>query len=121
MKPKKRLIGFSFAFNGIRQVIKSERNFQIHLIITFFVIVLGLLLRISLIEWAITFLVIGLVFISEVINSAIERAIDYIKPDIHPAAKIIKDMSAGAVLIAAGISVIIGLIVFLPKVISLLY
>lgn len=121
MKPKKKSIGFSFAFNGLKEVIRSERNFKIHLIITFFIIVLGLFLEISLIEWSIIILVIGLVLTTEIINSSIERIIDYIKPDIHPAAKVIKDMGASAVLISAMISVIIGLIVFLPKMVVFLH
>lgn len=121
MKPNKRSIGFSFAFNGLKEVVKSERNFQIHLVITFIVIIIGLFLDISFIEWAIIVLVIALVFMTEVINSAIERIIDYIKPDIHPAAKAIKDIGAGAVLIAVITSVIIGLTIFLPKVFEFLY
>lgn len=115
MKDKKKSIGFSYAFNGIKEVIKMERNFQIHLISATLVIIIGIFLNISLVEWLIITLTIGLVLIAELINSAIEQIIDYIKPDRHPTAKLIKDIGAGAVLVAAIIAVIVGLIVFMPK------
>jgi len=116
LKDKKRSIGFSFAWNGLIEAAKSERNFQIHVVITFIVIVFGIFFQISRLEWGIIILVIGLVLVSEMINSTVEKLIDYLKPDIHPTAKIIKDIAAGSVLIAAIIAVIIGLIVFIPKI-----
>lgn len=116
MKGKKRSIGFAFAWNGLIAAMKSERNFQIHLAIAFTVIVVGIFFRISRLEWGLIILVIGLVLISELINSTVEKLIDYLKPDIHPTAKIIKDIAAGSVLIAAIIAIIIGLIVFIPKI-----
>lgn len=115
LKDKKRRIGFSFAWNGIVEAIKTECNFQFHLIAAVLVIIAGFLLHLSLIEWIMIVMVIGLVLTVELINSAIEKIIDYVKPEIHPAAKIIKDTSAGAVLIVAIIAVIIGSIIFIPK------
>lgn len=111
----KKWIGLTFALSGLKEVIRTERNFQIHLIATCLVIVCGKFVRLSKIEWAIILLTISLVLITEIINSVIEKLIDYFKPDIHPKAKVIKDMSASAVLVAAFASIVIGLIIFLPK------
>jgi diacylglycerol kinase len=114
LKDKKGYIGFSYAWNGFMEVIK-ERNFRIHLVAALFVIVVGLYVELVLIEWALIILVIGIVLISEMFNSVIEQMIDYIKPEIHPTAKLIKDIAAGGVLVSSIIAVIIGLIIFLPK------
>lgn len=119
LKENKDFIGFSFAWNGLK-VMVTERNFRIHLIATLLVIIVGLYLRLHAIEWAIIVVVIGIVLISETINSAIEQVIDYLKPDIHPTAKLIKDISAGSVLLASFIAITVGAIIFLPKIIYLL-
>ncbi|GEN31069.1 diacylglycerol kinase [Cerasibacillus quisquiliarum] len=119
MKGKKPSIGFKYAWSGIYFVIKEERNFRIHLFITSLVVFTGIMLKVSRFEWLALLLVIGLVLVAETVNSAIERLIDYVKPDIHPMAKKIKDLAAGAVLIAAIISVFVGLIVFIPYVCEL--
>lgn len=118
MKPKKRSVGLSFALNGLKEVIKSEKNFQVHLLMIVLVIFTGFVLKVSLSEWLTLTIVIGMVLISEIVNSAIEEMIDYIKPEIHPSAKVIKDMGAGGVLIAVIVSIIVGLIIFSPKVIA---
>lgn len=115
LNDKKKSIGFSFAWNGLKEVVKTEHNFRFHLIASCLVMILGLYLGLTKIEWAIIFLVFGLVFVAEMINSSIEKMLDYLNPTIHPQAKMIKDISAGAVLLAAIISVIIGVIIFLPK------
>lgn len=73
-----------------------------------------------MIEWAIVTIVIGIVLISEIFNSVIEQTIDHVKPEIHPTAKIIKDMAAAGVLVAAMIAIIIGILIFLPKIVYLL-
>ncbi|MBP2078161.1 diacylglycerol kinase family protein [Oceanobacillus polygoni] len=115
MKDKKRKIGFSYAWNGIKEIAKTERNFRIHLLATFLTVAAGFLFKLTMVEWAIIVLTIGLVLMVEVTNTAIEKLIDYLRPEIHPTAKIIKDVAAGAVLIAAIIAAIIGLLIFLPK------
>lgn len=117
---KKKSVGFSFAWNGLKEVVKTERNFRIHLIAALLVVVLSLFLDVLYIEWAIIMLVIGLVLVAEAINSVIERTIDYLNPSIHPLAKTIKDMAAGAVLLAAIVAVVVGIIIFLPKIVDLL-
>ncbi|GAA0602202.1 diacylglycerol kinase family protein [Virgibacillus siamensis] len=114
-KDRKREIGFLFAWNGLREVLKSERNFRIHLVAAVFVIAAGLFFQLNLLQWTIIFLTIGLVLITEIINTAVEKMIDYIKPEINQNAKIIKDISAGAVLLAAILAVIIGLLIFVSE------
>ncbi|MGM8364615.1 diacylglycerol kinase [Virgibacillus sp. W0181] len=119
MNGKKKSIGFSFAWNGLKEVFKTERNFKIQTFFLFIVILASIILRLTLIEWAILLLASGAVLVTEIINSAIERMMDYIKPDIHPLVKIIKDIAASAVLVAALVAVCIGLLIFGPKIFGL--
>lgn len=119
MKESKRGIGFKFALNGLKQAVLLERNFRIHLISTFVVLVLSYILNLNRFEWIIVIFVIGLVLITELVNTAIERLIDYLKPEIHPEAKIIKDVAASIVLLAAAVAFAVGCIIFIPKLVSL--
>jgi len=112
------LLSFRYAINGIIHAIKAERNINIHLFITFFVIVGGITLKLSLIEWSIILLTIGIMIALELINTAIERVVDLVTKDFHPLAKAAKDVSAGACLIFALISVCIGILIFLPKIVN---
>lgn len=116
MRGNSRGFGLSHALSGLIKVIREESNLQIHLIIGFLVILAGFYFHLNLLEWAIIILIIGLVLITEIINSVFERLIDYFKPGIHPQAKYIKDIAASAVLVAAIFAVIIGLLIFLPKI-----
>lgn len=120
LKDKRRFIGFTFAWNGIKEVVKTEQNFQFHLIATALVISIGFGFKLTGVEWTIIVLIIGLVLVAEMINTVVERMIDYIKPDVHPQAGMIKDMAAGAVLVAAFIAVIIGCIIYLPKIVNMM-
>lgn len=110
---------FGYAFIGIFTVYKTEQNILIHTIFTILVTILGFYLKISNIEWCILVLVISLVIALEIINTSIEYAIDMAMPNIHPMAKMAKDAASGAVLVSAIGSIIIGLIIFLPKILSL--
>lgn len=118
LEGKKGYIGFSHAWNGLKVMVK-ERNFRIHLIATLLVIIVGIYLKLNVQEWTVLILVIGAVLISETLNSVVEQMIDYIKPEIHPTAKLIKDMAAGSVLLATIVAIIIGIIIFLPKLIDI--
>ncbi|MFS0751408.1 diacylglycerol kinase family protein [Oceanobacillus sp. 1P07AA] len=120
MKGKRRKIGFRYAWNGLKEIASTESNFQLHLISTMVVILCGIMIGLSNVEWAIIMLTIGLVLVTEMINSSIEKVMDYVQPEIHPAVKHIKDVSAGAVLIAAIIAVIVGIMIFAPKIMELL-
>jgi diacylglycerol kinase len=111
----RRAESFRAAFSGLRRLIATERHFQIHLVAGVCAIALAALLQFDRTEWLILILTIGLVLVAEGLNSAIERAIDASIPGFHPLAKAAKDIGAGAVLIAAIVSVIIGLLLFLPK------
>lgn len=113
---KKRGIGLRFALNGILEAIKRERNFRIHLWVAFFVLICCVYFRLALFEWIVIIIMIHLVLVTELINSIVERIIDYVKPAYHPEAKIIKDISAAVVLVAAITSVIVGCFIFIPKI-----
>ncbi|UKJ05816.1 diacylglycerol kinase family protein [Solitalea lacus] len=108
---------FSYAINGIMQCFSSELNFKIHLIVTLLVCLAGLMLKINSIEWCIIMLSIGFTLAMELINTAIEKLADTINPEFDSRIGIVKDIAAGAVLITAISAVIVGLIIFLPKII----
>ncbi|WP_328154396.1 diacylglycerol kinase family protein [Cytobacillus praedii] len=101
---------------GIRSVIMNERNMKIHLGISLIVILTGLWLSLSMLEWLFIFLAIGGMLSLEMINTALERAVDLVTDQYHPLAKDAKDIAAGAVLLYAIMSVIIGVIIFVPKI-----
>lgn len=113
---RERKIGFAHAWNGLWTVFKRERNFRIHLIASIIVVGCGLIVKLTVLEWLFICLTITLVFVTETINSVIEMTVDFISTENHPSAKIIKDMAAGAVLITAVASIVVGLIIFLPKI-----
>ncbi len=117
---KKHGIGFEFAFNGLKEAFIRERNFRIHLLVSTLVVIMSFILKLSKVEWLFVILAIQMVLFAELVNTIAERIIDHIKPEIHPNAKIIKDIGAAIVLLAAFFSVIIGLAIFLPKIINLL-
>jgi undecaprenol kinase len=120
-KKHRLLKSFQFAFTGIRTTILGERNMRIHLIISIIVILIGIWLSLSKLEWLFITFAIGGMLALEMINTAIERVVDLITEDYHPLAKEAKDIAAGAVLLYAIISVIVGLIIFLPKIVIFLY
>ncbi len=109
------MFGFAHAWNGLKEAARTERNFRFHLAAAFLVVATGVFFRIETSQWAIIMLASGMVLTAELINTAIEKTMDYLKPDIHPRVKIIKDIAAGAVLIAAIFAAAAGLFVFLPE------
>lgn len=111
---------FVFAFAGIAAVISTQRNAQIHLLITAIVIAGGLFFGVSLTEWIVLVLSITLVLALEAMNTALEALVDLLSPQYHPLAKKAKDVAAGAVLIGAIGTAVIGCIVFLPRILDLL-
>ncbi|MBF0576315.1 diacylglycerol kinase family protein [Dysgonomonas sp. GY617] len=115
----KRLRSFSYAFNGLRTVVKEEHNARIHLIVSSIVIVCGFIFQISIIEWIILCFAIGFVISIEILNSAIENLADFVSPEYHNLIKKVKDISAAAVLVSTISSVVIGILIFLPKIILL--
>ncbi len=115
----KRLINsFKYASEGIKQSYKGEQNLKIHTFIAILVIVFGFFLKISYFEWLVCLILIGLVLMTEFFNTAIEYVVDLASPRIHPLAKATKDTASAGVLIMAIISAIIGLLIFVPKLID---
>ncbi len=110
---------FGYAFQGIGHSLKTQANLRIHVAITLAVIVAGLWLQLSPIEWAILVVTIMIVLSAELFNTAIEAAIDRVGSEPHPHSKIAKDAAAGAVLISAIGAVIVGLLIFGPRLLAL--
>ena len=111
---------FGYAFKGIDDVVSNEPNMKIHVSVAILVVIMAFLLKISMNEWIILVLLIGLVLAAEVINTTIENLVDMYTKDYNERAKVVKDTAAGTVLILAITAVIIGLMIFIPKIILVL-
>lgn len=115
-KSKGVLHSFSFALQGIVHTFLNERNMRIHVVISIAVVIIGLMVELTRIEWLFILFAIGGVITLELLNTALERIVDLVTEDYHPLAKQAKDISAGAVFVYALLSVIVGTIIFLPKI-----
>jgi diacylglycerol kinase len=116
---------FRYALNGLITLIKTERNFRIMFVVCIIVNLLGFGLdalgeHLNRYEWAILWVAMGLVFVSEGLNTALETTIDVLHPGIHPMIGRAKDMAAGATLSASIVAIIVGLYIFSPHIMSLL-
>jgi len=109
-----RIQSFQFALRGIWHTLKTQRNAQIHAVVALIVLFVGLWLGLSLSEWAIIVLTMGFVIATEMLNTVAEAAMDYATADFDPQVKIVKDVAAGAVLVAAITSIIVGLLILGP-------
>jgi diacylglycerol kinase (ATP) len=109
-----RLASFRHAFAGGWYVLRTQRNPWIHALASVVVLAVALWLRLTRTETAILVLTIALVWVAEFVNTAVEAVVDFLSPNIHPLAKIAKDVAAAAVLIAALASVVVGLLVLGP-------
>ncbi len=114
-----RIKSFGFAFNGFKILIKEEHNARIHLFAAVCVLIAGFALKISTFEWIAIVFAIGFVITLEIINSAIENISNFISPEKHESIKKIKDLAAAGVLLSAVTALIIGLIIFIPKILIL--
>jgi diacylglycerol kinase len=114
-----RLKSFTYAWNGLKILLKEEHNARIHLVATIVVLIVSYLLKLSNIECVMITFAIGLVFITEIINSAIENIADFVSADKHDKIKKIKDLAAAAVLVSAFIAIVIGLLIFIPKLLNI--
>jgi diacylglycerol kinase len=103
---------FRYALEGFSHTIRTQRNMRIHLVITALVVIVGILIRLNRLEWALISICIGLVMASELINTALEAVVDIASPAFHPKAKIAKDAAAAAVFVFSLVAVIVGLLVF---------
>ncbi len=111
---------FGFAFSGISIAFKTQSSMRSHVLISIVVIAISFFLKISITEWCLLFICISLVWAAELINTAIESIVDLCSPEAHPLAGKAKDTAAGAVLILSFLSIIIGCIIFLPKILNLI-
>lgn len=115
MKASRFFRSFKFAYAGILEALKGEQNMRFHFFAGAGVIIGGFLTGLSYLEWLIVIGLIGGMIAFEMMNSAMERIVDLASPELHPLAKQAKDMAAGAVLVFALASAIIGLLIFIPK------
>ncbi|EUJ36880.1 hypothetical protein PWEIH_12035 [Listeria weihenstephanensis FSL R9-0317] len=106
---------FIHAFTGIKTAILEERHMRVHITAGMIVIICGVFFKVTKVEWLFLIFSIFNVLAFEMINTAIERAVDVATEEFHPYAKKAKDVAAGAVLLAALCSAVIGLIIFIPK------
>lgn len=111
---------FNFAWQGILTALRREPNFSIHVIAGTTAIILAAVLNFSPLEWLLLVFTISFVLVLELFNTALEAIVNLVSPEIKPQAKIAKDVSAAAVLIAAFVSILTGLALFLPKLLALL-
>lgn len=117
---KKFLNSFTYPIKGLKYAYRNEQNLAVDVGIALIVIIVGIIFKLNVTEWAIISLTVGLVIGFELINTAIEAVVDLVTEEYHPLAKVAKDTAAAAVFIMAIVAIIIGLIIFLPKVILIL-
>ena len=106
---------FGYAFQGIFNTIRTERNIKIHCAAAILVTIFGIWLQISKTEWMICFILFGLILALELVNTAVEATVDLFTEERKPLAKKAKDAAAGAVLIVAIFAAVIGILIFIPK------
>jgi diacylglycerol kinase len=106
---------FGYAFSGLKAVFRTEHNMWIHAALTAVALLLGIWLRISAAEWMSLLIVMTLVWMAELFNTALEKTMDFISKEKHPQIKLVKDLSAAAVLVTAVAALIGGGIIFIPK------
>src|SRR5580698_3083747 len=110
---RSRLRSFRYAFAGLRELLVREHNTRIHLVATIAVGIAAYVFHVGYAEAAVLAIVTGIVWITEIMNTCIERAMDFFYPEEHPQIKYIKDLAAGAVLVAAITAVVAGLLIFI--------
>lgn len=111
---------FGYAGNGVKEAFQNEPNFRVHVIAGAISIILAFVFHFSATKLAVLVLTITLVIILELLNTAIEKVVDKVSPNYSPLAKIAKDVSAAAVLLAAFSAVLVGILLFLPNILQLL-
>lgn len=110
---------FKYAFTGIKDALKSEPNLRVHLLAGFLAFNLAYILNFTYLEWAVLVVIVSLVVLMELVNTIVEKVIDIVSPQKSERARLIKDISAAIVLITAITSVLVGLLLFLPKILQL--
>jgi diacylglycerol kinase len=115
---RKFIAGFGHAFRGLWYALCTQRHVRIHILAAILAVTLGIILRISALEFAIIFIAITGVFTTEMLNTVAELCVDLASLQYHPLAKIAKDVAAGAVLANAILAIVIGGFVFVPHIIA---
>jgi len=113
---KKRALSFKYAFEGIWLLLKSETHFQIDAVLAICAVLTGFYLEINATEWLFVISAITVVLVTEALNSAVEKTCDAITLEKHPKIKMAKDIAAGAALLASTFALVVGFIVFWPKI-----
>ncbi len=116
---KKFFHSFTYPIKGLKYAYRNEQNLAVDVGISLLVLIAGVIFKLEKTEWLVVILTIGAVISLELINTAIEAVVDMVTEEYHPLAKVAKDTSAAAVFVIAIVAAILGLIIFLPKVISL--
>ncbi len=111
--------GFYYAGRGIVYVFRHERNARVHLVFAALAFLVGLWLRVSDAELAAIFFAIIIVFLAEIFNTAVEKTLDLVDPHHNPHVMLIKDMTAGAVMVAATAAAVVGVVIFAPYLVRL--
>lgn len=117
---KKFLNSFTYPIKGLKYAYRNEQNLAVDVGIALIVLIVGIIFKLNVTEWAIISLTVALVIGFELVNTAIEAVVDLVTEEYHPLAKVAKDTAAAAVFIMAIAAIIIGLIIFLPKIILIL-
>jgi undecaprenol kinase len=112
------LKSFTYAFRGLFKAFREEQNLRVQSTVAILIIVLGFIFKIKQWEWCFLLVVITLVILMELVNSAVERIADALKPRIHVYVKEMKDIMAAAVMFASLLAVVVGLIIFIPYIIG---
>lgn len=117
----KRLINsFIYSIEGLKYAFKYEQNMTIHIISVILIILVSIFLKLTQIEWLIIIILMGLVVATELINTSLEAVVDLVSPEINPLAKIAKDTAAASVLVFALTAIIVGLMIYVPKILMFL-
>jgi diacylglycerol kinase (ATP) len=111
-----RMSSFTNAWKGVVAAWNTELHVRIHFLAAVVVVLAGLLLHVSLLEWIMLLVCIGMVVTAELVNTAIEKLVDMVSPDYQTQAGFIKDVAAGAVLVSAIVSFVIALLIFIPRI-----
>ena len=115
IKIKKTIRSFKYAFAGVWALFQSENNARVHFLAAAAAVFLGTILKLTAVEWALVALCIGGVWGAEAFNTALEKLCDLVSPDIHPQIKAVKDLAAAGVLLLVLGAVVVGIVVFIPK------
>ena len=110
---------FKYPISGLKYAYRNEQNLAVDVGVALIVCILAFVFKVSAHEWALLALTIGLVLSMELVNTALEAIVDLVTEEYHPLAKVAKDTAAAAVLVMAIVAIVVGVIIFLPRIISL--